>query len=462
MSQKKLWGGRFSGATDALMETFSASVGFDWRLYRHDIRGSIAHARMLQKVGVLSATDFSAIEHQLGQIQAEIARGDFVWRETLEDVHLNIEAALTERVGDAGKRLHTGRSRNDQIATDMRLYLRDGVDDLGAMLTRLQQTLVARALQEAVRIMPGYTHLQSAQPVTIGHHLLAWNEMLQRDYERLKECRARINVSPLGAAALAGTSYPVDPQMTAAELGFTAVARNSLDAVSDRDFVIEFNSHVALMMVHLSRIAEELIVWSTEGFGFVDLGDGFSTGSSIMPQKRNPDVAELVRGKSARVTGNLMALLMLMKSQPLAYNRDNQEDKEPMFDTLDTAAMCLQIFAAMFAQIKFNHENMYRAAAMGYATATDLADYLTRKGVPFRDAHEIVGKVVAFAAAEQIALAQVPLSQLQRFSSSIEVDVYAVLSVEGSVNARNHIGGTAPTQVKIAANNAARLIASRA
>jgi argininosuccinate lyase len=317
------------------------------------------------------------------------------------------------------------------------------------------------AKQQAAAIMPGYTHMQSAQPVTLGHHLLAWNEMLQRDYERLIDCRKRINVSPLGAAALAGTSYPIDREMTAKELGFDRIAVNSLDAVSDRDFIIEFNAHAALMMVHLSRIAEELVLWSGEGFGYVDMGDAFCTGSSIMPQKKNPDVAELTRGKCGRVNGNLVALLMLMKGQPLAYNRDNQEDKEPMFDSLDTSIMCLRVFAAMFAQIKFNQETMYRAAAKGYSTATDLADYLVRKGLPFRDAHEVVGKVVGLAASDRIELEQVPLSQLQRFSGVIDSDVYEVLTLEGSVNARNHIGGTAPRQVKIAAENAERLLAAR-
>lgn len=462
MSDKKLWGGCFSGSTDALMETFSASVGYDWRLYRQDIRGSIAHARMLSKAGVLSADDLADIERGLGEIAEQIDQGIFEWSDALEDVHMNIEAALTNRVGDAGKRLHTGRSRNDQVATDMRLYLREGVDNLCNVISRLQTVLVNLAANESDTIMPGYTHMQSAQPVTAGHHLLAWNEMLERDYSRMQECRARIDVCPLGAAALAGTSYPIDRQMTAAELGFSAVARNSLDAVSDRDFIIEFNAHAALLMVHLSRIAEELIIWSTEGFGFVDLGDGFSTGSSIMPQKRNPDVAELTRGKAGRVIGNLTALLVLMKGQPLSYNRDNQEDKEPMFDTLDTAALCLEVFAAMFARIRFNRQTMYQAASRGYATATDLADYLVRKGVPFRDAHEIVGQVVVHASAEKITLDQVPLNQMQSLCEQIGEDVFDVLTLEGSVNARNHIGGTAPQQVKIAAEEAASRIAARA
>ncbi|MGI9318820.1 MAG: argininosuccinate lyase [bacterium] len=461
MNQKKLWGGRFSASTDTLMEAFSQSVSFDWRLYRHDIIGSIAHARMLKETGVLDQQDFESIETGLRAIQQEIEEGKFDWREALEDVHMNIEAALTERIGDAGKRLHTGRSRNDQVATDMRLFLRDGLDTLCQGLTELQHTLVDLAGQHAAVIMPGYTHMQSAQPVTLGHHLLAWNEMFQRDYERFCDCRKRVNISPLGAAALAGTSFAIDREMTAKELGFDRVAVNSLDAVSDRDFVIEFNAHAALLMVHLSRIAEELVLWSGEGFGYVDLGDAFCTGSSIMPQKKNPDVAELTRGKSGRVSGNLMALLMLMKGQPLAYNRDNQEDKEPMFDSLDTALMCIQVFAAMFEQIQFDPDAMYRAAARGYSTATDLADYLVGKGVPFRDAHEVVGKVVGLAVADRIALEQVPLSRLQQFSSAIDSDVYEVLTLEGSVNARNHIGGTAPEQVKIAAETTKRHLGSR-
>ncbi len=461
MKQKKPWSGRFSGSTDALMESFSASVNFDWRMYRQDIKGSIAHARMLTKCGVLEQQDFADIEAGLNQIEAEIEGEQFQWSDALEDVHMNIEAALTERIGDAGKRLHTGRSRNDQVATDMRLYLRDGIDQLCEMLTSLQQVLIDLAKTEAETIMPGYTHMQSAQPVTLGHHLLAWNEMLQRDYARFVDCRKRVVVSPLGCAALAGTSYPIDRQMTADELGFSSVATNSLDAVSDRDFVIEFNAHAALLMVHLSRVAEELILWSTEATGFVDLGDGFSTGSSIMPQKKNPDVAELTRGKCGRVTGNLMALLMLMKGQPLSYNRDNQEDKEPMFDTLDTANLSLQVFTAMFGQIKFNRNAMYQAALKGYATATDLADYLVGKGVPFRDSHEIVGMAVAYAMTDRIALDQLPLSRLQQFSEEIDADVFDVLTLEGSVNSRNHIGGTAPAQVKIAADNAGRLIADR-
>ena len=461
MSQKKLWGGRFGQDTDTLMEAFSESVSFDWRLYRQDIQGSIAHARMLEAAGVLTPDDFTAIEGGLREIEQEIDEGRFQWSEALEDVHMNIEAALTEKIGDAGKRLHTGRSRNDQVATDMRLYLRDGIDRVAAVLTELQQALVNLARAETDTIMPGFTHLQSAQPVTLGHHLLAWNEMFERDYRRLQDCRGRVNVSPLGSAALAGTSYAIDRGMTAAELGFDGVAVNSLDAVSDRDFIIEFNAVAALIMVHLSRIAEELVLWSGEGFGFVDLGDAFCTGSSIMPQKKNPDVAELTRGKSGRVSGNLVSLLILMKGQPLAYNRDNQEDKEPMFDSLDTLEITLRVFAAMFPQVTFHREAMYRAASRGHATATDLADYLVRKGVPFRDAHEVVGKVVGHAVLDRIPLEQVPLAVMQRHCDVIEPDVYDVLTLEGSVAARNHVGGTAPRQVKIAVENAAKRLGER-
>ena len=460
-NQKKLWGGRFSGSTDSLMEAFSASVDFDWRLYRQDIRGSLAHARMLTSVGVLSQQEMEQIDNGLRQIESEIDAGTFQWSAALEDVHMNIEAALTERIGEAGKKLHTGRSRNDQVATDMRLYLREGVDSVCDVLTRLQRALIDLAEQHAEDIMPGFTHMQSAQPVVLGHHLLAWNQMLQRDYERLVDCRKRINISPLGCAALAGTSYPIDRNMTAEELGFDSAAVNSLDAVSDRDFVVEFNAHAALLAVHLSRIAEELVLWSSGNFDFVDLGDGFCTGSSIMPQKKNPDVAELIRGKSGRVNGNLMALLMLMKGQPLTYNRDNQEDKEPMFDTLDTCIISLEVLAAMFPQVRFKTSVMYKAAANGYATATDLADYLVCKGLAFRDAHEVVGKVVGMAILDKVALDQIPLSQLQHHCDLIESDVYDVLTVEGSVKARNHIGGTAPEQVKMAVQDARKLLAVR-
>ena len=453
---QKPWSGRFAAATDARVEAFSASSGYDRRLYAHDIDASIAHAKMLATIDVLNADELRAIIDGLATIRAQIEAGKFEWREELEDVHMNIEAKLVELIGDAGKKLHTARSRNDQIATDLRLYLREQVDDLCRRLGGLQRVLVEIAIAEAATIMPGMTHTQNAQPVTFGHHMLAWNEMLQRDYQRLCECRIRINLSPLGAAALAGTGFAIDREMTAAALGFGGVCGNSLDAVSDRDFAIEFAAVAALCMVHLSRMAEELVLWASDSFAFVDLGDAFCTGSSIMPQKKNPDVAELVRGKCARVTGNLTALLMLMKAQPLAYNRDNQEDKEALFDSVDTVLACVDIFAAMVAQMKINRDAMLAAAGRGHATATDLADYLVRHGVPFRDAHAAVGKAVAFALKNNLALAQIELADLQQFHAAIDRDVYRVLTLDGSVAARDHIGGTAPAQVARAAKSALR------
>ncbi|HRD49480.1 MAG: argininosuccinate lyase [Candidatus Competibacter sp.] len=445
------WGGRFTESTDAFVAAFTASVGFDRRMYRQDINGSIAHARMLQRIGVLSSSDCAAIVTGLEQIRAEIERGEFAWSVALEDVHMNIEARLTERIGDAGKRLHTGRSRNDQVATDIRLYLRDAIDAILIELKRLQGGLAALALREADTIMPGFTHLQVAQPVTLGHHLLAWFEMLKRDYERLVDCRKRVNFMPLGAAALAGTSYPLDRHYTAQLLDFSAPCANSLDAVSDRDFAIEFTAAAAILMTHLSRMAEELVLWSSAQFDFIDLPDRFCTGSSIMPQKKNPDVPELVRGKVGRVNGHLVALLTLMKSQPLAYNKDNQEDKEPLFDTVDTVQGCLRAFADMIPALRPKRDNMFQAARRGFATATDLADYLVRKGVPFRDAHEIVGKAVRLGVETGRDLADMALKELQEFSPLIQDDVFAVLSLEGSVAARNVLGGTAPERVREAA-----------
>ena len=459
--EKKLWGGRFTAPTSSLMEKYSQSVNFDYRLYRQDITGSIAHARMLAKQDIISNSDYEKIRNGLEAIRLEIEDGQFNWCESLEDVHMNIESALTARIGEAGKKLHTGRSRNDQIATDMRLYLRQEVDRICYHLTRLQYTLVELADTEAGTIMPGYTHMQSAQPVTFGHHVLAWNEMFQRDFERLRECRRRINVCPLGSAALAGTGFPIDREMTARELGFDEVAGNSLDAVSDRDFIVEFLGHGALLMVHLSRISEELVLWSSDAFGFIDLGDQFCTGSSIMPQKKNPDVAELTRGKSGRVIGNLVALLALMKGQPLAYNRDNQEDKEPLFDTVDTLLLCLQVFAAMVPQMKINRDAMRRAASRGHATATDLADYLVSRNIPFRDAHEIVGKIVSHALYSDQSLSAIKLDKLKSFCSLIEEDVYQILTLEGSVNARNHFGGAAPERVSEQVVKARELLDTR-
>ncbi|WP_019601395.1 argininosuccinate lyase [Teredinibacter turnerae] len=457
----KPWGGRFSEATDAFVERFTASVNFDQRLYHHDINGSIAHATMLASVGVLSDDEKNAIIEGLEGIRKDIESGAFTWSVSLEDVHMNIEAELTKRIGITGKKLHTGRSRNDQVATDIRLYLRDEIDTIGKELTRLQQGLLFLAEREAHTIMPGFTHLQTAQPVTFGHHLLAWYEMLSRDYGRLMGCRKRLNQSPLGAAALAGTTYPIDREQTAALLGFNHPTRNSLDSVSDRDFAIEFSAFAALLMTHLSRASEELVLWTSAQFNFIDLPDRFCTGSSIMPQKKNPDVPELVRGKTGRVNGHLIALLTLMKSQPLAYNKDNQEDKEPLFDTVDTVKDCLRAFADMVPALNANKAAMLEAAKRGFSTATDLADYLVRKGIPFRDSHEIVGKSVAFGIAQNKDLSEMTLAELQQFSDVIENDVFDVLTLEGSVAARDHIGGTAPAQVLKAVELAKEELAAR-
>ncbi|MBE9516554.1 MAG: argininosuccinate lyase [Proteobacteria bacterium] len=458
MSKKKLWGGRFTAATDEFVEAFTASVGFDQRFYRQDIAGSIAHATMLAKVGVLSDAERGEIIDGLKKVEAEIEAGSFDWRVDREDVHMNIEARLTELIGDVGKKLHTGRSRNDQVATDLRLFLREGVDDVLAGVRALQGVLLDIAEREADTIIPGFTHLQAAQPVTFGHHMMAWFEMLVRDYERFSDCRKRMNVMPLGAAALAGTTYPIDRAMTAELLGFDRPANNSLDAVSDRDFAIEFVATASTLMMHLSRFSEELVQWSSTQFDFVDLGDGYCTGSSIMPQKKNPDVPELVRGKTGRVVGHNVGLLMLMKSQPLAYNKDNQEDKEPVFDTLDTVIDCLRAYSGMLAGMTVKHDNMRKAAIAGYSTATDLADYLVRKDVPFRDAHEIVGILVHNAIEKHCDLADLKLDELQAVGSMIENDVYDVLTLEGSVNARDHLGGTAPAQVRAAIKTARKSI----
>ena len=454
MRTNQSWGGRFTESTDAFVADFTASVHFDRRMYRQDIAGSMAHARMLTRIGVLSASDCRAIIDGLTAIQAEIERGTFPWSTALEDVHMNIEARLTERIGDAGKRLHTGRSRNDQVATDLRLYLRDALDVIQAEIKRLLTGLATLAEHEAATIMPGFTHLQVAQPVTLGHHLLAWFEMLKRDFGRLGDCRQRLNLMPLGAAALAGTSYPLDRHYTAQLLGFDGPCANSLDAVSDRDFAIEFTAAAAILMTHLSRIAEELILWSSALFGFIELPDRFCTGSSIMPQKKNPDVPELVRGKTGRVNGHLMALLTLMKSQPLAYNKDNQEDKEPLFDTVDTVHGCLRAFADLIPALQPQRERMRQAAQQGFATATDLADYLVRKGIPFRDAHEIVGKAVRLGVETGRDLAEMSLEELRAFSPLITEEVFAGLTLEGSVAARAVYGGTAPQRVREAAQAA--------
>lgn len=457
----KLWGGRFTESTDEFVEAFTASVGFDIKLYRYDIQGSIAHATMLAEVGVLLNEEREQIVTGLQDIQSDIEQGNFEWSIQREDVHMNIEAALIEKIGDVGKKLHTGRSRNDQVATDIRLYLRDHIDLIAQEITRLQSGLVELAQQHSHTIMPGFTHLQTAQPVTFGHHLLAWNEMLHRDYDRLQDCRKRVNIMPLGAAALAGTTFPINRARTSELLGFEHPARNSLDAVSDRDFAIEFCACASLIMMHLSRCSEELVLWSCAQFDFIELPDRFCTGSSIMPQKKNPDVPELVRGKSGRVFGSLTALLTLMKSQPLAYNKDNQEDKEPLFDTVETLMGSLRAFADMAPNIRAKTDNMRDAAIKGFATATDLADYLVKKGLAFRDAHEVVGKAVAFGVEKQCDLAELTLDELKTFSTHIEADVFEVLTLEGSVAARDHLGGTAPAQVEFAAAEAKKLLSNR-
>ncbi len=453
-SPDKPWGGRFTESTDAFVEAFTASVGFDRRLYRHDIRGSRAHARMLARAGLISAAECSDILAGLDRVEQEIESGAFEWSVRLEDVHMNIESRLTALIGEAGKKLHTGRSRNDQVATDLRLYLRDQIDLIADQILRLQEALLAIAEREAATLMPGFTHLQVAMPVTFGHHMLAWFEMLQRDAERLRDCRIRVNVMPLGAAALAGTSFPIDRHYTSELLGFAAPAENSLDAVSDRDFAIEFCAVAALVMTHLSRFSEELVIWSSAQFEFIDLPDRFCTGSSIMPQKKNPDVPELVRGKSGRVYGHLIGLLTLMKGQALAYNKDNQEDKEPLFDTVDTLLGSLKVFADMMPAIRPRPDRMRNAAMHGYATATDLADYLVRKGVAFRDAHEIVGRAVRAGIESGRDLSALTLEELRGFSDRIADDVFGVLTLEGSVAARNHFGGTAPEQVRAAVKRA--------
>jgi len=447
MQDKDTWSGRFAEPVAELVKRYTASVGFDHKLAMFDIQGSLAHAQMLAVCGIISTPDLNDIKRGLAQIENEIIAGEFVWSIDLEDVHLNIEKRLTALVGDAGKRLHTGRSRNDQVATDIRLYLRHSIDDLLGLIKALQHSLLDLAEPHTHTIMPGFTHLQVAQPISFAHHLMAYFEMLKRDAERLSDCRKRVNRLPLGAAALAGTSYPIKREYVAELLGFDGVCENSLDAVSDRDFAIEFTAAAALVMTHLSRFSEELILWMSPRFGFIDIADRFCTGSSIMPQKKNPDVPELVRGKTGRVNGHLVALLTLMKGQPLAYNKDNQEDKEPLFDTVETLTQTLRIYADMIAGIKVKPEAMRSAALQGYATATDLADYLVKKGVPFRDAHETVALAVRFAEQKGCDLSTVSLAELQRFSAHIGEDVYQVLSLEGSLASRNHIGGTAPQQV---------------
>ncbi|MCB1960443.1 MAG: argininosuccinate lyase [Rhodocyclaceae bacterium] len=454
----KAWSGRFSEPVSDLVMRYTASVFFDQRMAQQDIRGSQAHARMLARQGIISAQDLADIERGLAQIGEQIAAGEFAWSLQDEDVHLNIEKALTALIGDAGKRLHTGRSRNDQVATDIRLWLRDAIDQTLALLADFQRALLELAEQHADTALPGFTHLQVAQPVTFGHHLMAYCEMARRDAERFADCRKRVNRLPLGAAALAGTSYPIDREFVAHELGFDEVCENSLDAVSDRDFAIEFCAASSLLMTHLSRLSEELILWMSPRVGFIDLADRFCTGSSIMPQKKNPDVPELVRGKTGRVNGSLISLLTLMKGQPLAYNKDNQEDKEPLFDTADTVIDTLRIYTDMIAGIRVKPDAMRDALTQGFATATDLADYLVKKGLPFRDAHEVVARAVRAAETRGCDLPDLPLADLKAFSELIDEDVYQVLTVEGALASRDHIGATAPSQVRAAiARTRARL-----
>lgn len=446
----KTWSGRFNEPVTQLVQRYTASINFDKRLAEYDIQGSLAHAQMLSSVGIINSVDLAAIEQGLSQILEEIRNNRFEWQIELEDVHLNIEKRLTALIGDAGKRLHTARSRNDQVATDIRLYLRASIDEITYLIQSLQRALLDLAEQHIETVMPGFTHLQVAQPVSFGHHLMAYYEMLGRDIARLLDCRKRVNKLPLGAAALAGTSYPINREMVAQLLGFEGICLNSLDAVSDRDFAIEFCACAALIMTHLSRFSEELIIWMSPAFNFIQLADRFCTGSSIMPQKKNPDVPELVRGKTGRINGHLVALLTLMKSQPLAYNKDNQEDKEPLFDTVDTLVATLRIYTDMLSGITVNQDVMRQAAMRGYATATDLADYLVKKGLPFRDAHEIVAQAVRFAENKSCDLSDLSLSELKQFSSIIEQDIFSLLTLEGSMNSRNHPGGTAPAQVRAA------------
>ncbi len=453
-NQQKLSSARFSESTDSFVEAFTASIQFDQRMYRQDIQGSLAHAKMLTKVGILNEGELQDIIEGLQQIQDEIEAGEFSWSIQQEDIHMNIEARLTHLIGITGKKLHTGRSRNDQVATDIRLYIRDEIDVILSELKRLQEGLIELASREADTIMPGFTHLQTAQPVTFGHHMLAWFEMIKRDVERLQDCRKRVNTLPLGSAALAGTTYPIDREFTAGLLGFERITENSLDGVSDRDFAIEFTAFAATLMMHLSRFSEELVLWSSAQFQFIDLPDRFCTGSSIMPQKKNPDVPELVRGKTGRVYGHLMSLLTLMKSQPLAYNKDNQEDKEPLFDTVDTVRGSLRAFADMIPAIIVQKEMTYEAAKRGFSTATDLADYLVGKGLAFRDSHEVVGLAVAHGIQTGQDLSEMSLETLQGFCDKITEDVFDVLTLEGSVAARDHLGGTAPNQVRAAVERA--------
>ena len=448
MHDNKTWSGRFNEPVSELVKKYTGSIDFDKRLAKWDIDGSLAHAEMLKRVGVLSEQDLAAIQQGMAEIIEDIKSGSLEWSLDLEDVHMNIERRLTDKIGDAGKRLHTGRSRNDQVATDIRLWLRDEITVIQDLIQGLQASLLDLAEQNVDVVMPGFTHLQVAQPVSFGHHMLAYVEMLGRDFERMVDCRKHVNRMPLGAAALAGTTYPIDRSITAELLGFEQICQNSLDAVSDRDFAIEFTAAASLVMVHLSRLSEELILWMSPRVGFIDIADRFCTGSSIMPQKKNPDVPELVRGKTGRVVGHLMGMIVLMKSQPLAYNKDNQEDKEPLFDTVDTLVDTLRIYADMMRGVNVKADNMRAAVMQGFAMATDLADYLVKKGMPFRDSHEVVARAVRFADDKGVDLSELAFVDLAQFSDLIAEDVFEHLTPEGALNARDHIGGTAPAQVR--------------
>jgi argininosuccinate lyase len=448
MSKDKLWGGRFAQPTNKFVEEFTASIDFDKRLYRQDIQGSMAHAMMLGKQEIIPKTDVEAITEGLKDILDQIEAGEFDFSVSLEDIHMNIESRLSAKIGEAGKRLHTGRSRNDQVALDIRLYLRDEIAAVTAFIDQLIDSLIGQAEENLNVIMPGYTHLQTAQPILFSHHMLAYVEMFRRDWGRMEDCLKRVNVLPLGAGALAGTTFPIDREYVAELLEFPEVTRNSLDSVSDRDFALEFMGASSILMMHLSRFSEELIIWSTSEFKFIDLSDGFCTGSSIMPQKKNPDVPELVRGKTGRVYGNLMSLLTVMKALPLAYNKDMQEDKEPLFDTIDTVKGSLKIFADMVREMKVNAPAMRSAAAKGFSTATDVADYLVRKGMAFRDAHEVVGKSVAYCIAHKKDLPELTMDEWHSFSGMISEDIYDSITLEASVNARRTAGGTALERVK--------------
>lgn len=458
---KSLWGGRFNEPTDTLVEEFTSSINFDKCLYKYDIEGSIAHASMLSEVGILEEKEAEKIINGLKEIESDIDNEHFEWIVSYEDVHMNIESALIEKIGELGKKLHTGRSRNDQVATDIKLYLRDAIFVIGDQITKLQYSIVEIAKKYSNVVMPGFTHLQVAQPITFGHHLLAWNEMLNRDYSRIMDCKKRMNLCPLGSAALAGTTFPINRESTSKKLGFDGPTENSLDSVSDRDFAIEFISCASLIMMHLSRYSEEIILWSSAQFDFIELPDRFCTGSSIMPQKKNPDIPELVRGKNGRVNGHLVNLLTLMKSQPLAYNKDNQEDKEPLFDTVNTLTNCLTIYSKMISSIKPKVKNMKKAASQGHPTATDLADYLVKKGVAFRDSHEIVGNIVSHCDSQNCDLADLEINVLKGFHSKIDTDVLEVLTLEGSLNSRDHIGGTSPSQVSSAIKRALKALNDR-